>query len=199
MRGAAEVLYETETTLRLVDHMLGELEDLGLDLARGHGAAASLDEEDDAVVAELPPLRVYREVQEGLRVVQHSRDILQRTAEEKLRTLQGDGDLRRPLSPTDALGSLDTALTLLHRFAEEQADESARAALQRIGDEVRNAAGCLRLYDITEQQLSYAASVLLDTEERLDQISQMLAPAGPEAGDAALFDVGGRASLRMGM
>ena len=165
----AERLYDFEATLRLVDSALDELQVLGVELdgERLDGLSAGDDEGYEAEVSNLTPLRVYREVQEGLHSLRHGRAILERSS------------LESPDAPavsaTDALSGLDRALLLMERF--EQEGNGDRAALfTGIREEIRSAMGSLRAQDATEQRLSYAASILLDMDGRLAQLADMLDP-----------------------
>ena len=173
MHTDAERLYDFEATLRLVDNALDELQVLGGELGGGERDALSLvDDGTDAAVSDLTPLRAFREVQEGLNSLRHSRAVLERTAEEKHAPRE---------SATDALSGLDRALLLVDRFEAEQAGPEDRARLfESIREEIRVAMTCLQVHDVTEQQLSYASSILLDMDGRLAQLANMLDPYGFE-------------------
>ena len=176
----AERLYDFEATLRLVDSALDELHVLGGELGGGESEDFSLVADGmDAEVSDLAPLRAFREVQEGLNSLRHSRSVLERTSEEKhphrySETPEGPG-----VSATDALGGLDRALLLVDRFEADQLGSADQAKLfETIREEIRVAMTCLQVHDVTEQQLSYASSVLLDMDGRLAQLAQMLDPYG---------------------
>ena len=82
LRAAEEVFYETEATLRLVDNILDELQGIGVELRKpetnGHFLSPREDSEDHTNF-ETAPIRIHREVQDGLRWIRHSRAILERS------------------------------------------------------------------------------------------------------------------------
>ena len=198
MRGAAEVLYETETTLRLVGNVLDDLQVIGIDLGKPEVEYEdSSDDRDEPKVADLAPIRVYREVQEGLRALQRGRGILERTSEEKGRS-SGLDDEHPPVSATDALSGLDRAVALLDRLqSDTPADAGQADVFDLLRQEIRAANASLRVYAITEQQLSYASSVLLDMEGRMTELTHMLDPCGFEALGAGLISDRSQSTLRM--
>ena len=161
----AERLYDYEATLRLVDSALDELQVLGVEL--GGEGFQGLSLEGEVEVSDLTSLRVYREVQEGLHSLRHGRSILERTSTES------PGAPAVPAS--DALTGLDRALLLMERF-EKEGNGDREALFTGIREEIRGAIGSLRAQDVTEQQLSYAASILLDMDGRLAQLTHMLDP-----------------------
>jgi hypothetical protein len=168
----SERLYDFEATLRLVDNALDELRVLGVDLV---GTERQADPENGACaapVADLMPLRVYREVQEGLHSLRHGRSILERTSE-----AAAGADL---VSTGSALSGLDRALTLVARFQGAAGAETG--ALEPVREEIELAMDCLRTRGVTEQQLTYAASILLDMDNRLVQLAEMLDPYGTNTG-----------------
>ena len=176
----AERLYDYEATLRLVDSALDELQILGVEL--GHGDSyddfAAADDESDEDESGRNPGRAFREVQEGLNSLRHSRAVLERTSEEKNFPRRSESEVPA-VSATDALSGLDRALLLVDRFQEEGAGGSpADTTFDGIRDEIRAAMACLQVHDVTEQQLSYASSILLDMDGRLTQLADLLDPQG---------------------
>ena len=165
----AERLYDFEATLRLVDSALDELQVLGLEPGVDglDGLSAYDDDDSEAEVSDLTPLRVYREVQEGLHSLRHGRSILERTSEDR-----GDSST---VAATDALTGLDRALLLMERCERDGVGDRA-ALFAGVREEIRSAMTSLRGQDVTEQRLSYAASILLDMDGRLAQLADMLDP-----------------------
>ncbi len=188
MHTDAERLYDFEATLRLVDNALDELQVLGGELGGGERDDLSrVDDGMDAEVSDLTPLRAFREVQEGLNSLRHSRAVLERTSEEKNAPRESESPDYPGVSATDALSGLDRALLLVDRFEAEQAGPADRARLfETIREEIRVAMTCLQVHDVTEQQLSYASSILLDMDGRLAQLANMLDPYGFENGSPRL-------------
>jgi hypothetical protein len=182
MHTDAERLYDFEATLRLVDNALDELQVLGGELGGGESEDFSpVADGMDAVVSDLAPLRAFREVQEGLNSLRHSRAVLERTSEEKNPPRANEASRTTGVSATDALSGLDRALLLVDRFEADQSGPADRAKLfESIREEIRIAMTCLQVHDVTEQQLSYASSILLDMDVRLGQLAHMLDPYGFE-------------------
>ena len=179
-QSTAERLYDFEATLRLVDNALDELHVLGGELGGGESEDFSLVADGmDAEVSDLAPLRAFREVQEGLNSLRHSRAVLERTSEEKHPARVQEAPEGPGVSATDALGGLDRALLLVDRFEADTSGPADQAKLfESIREEIRAAMTCLQVHNVTEQQLSYASSILLDMDGRLTQLSQMLDPYG---------------------
>jgi hypothetical protein len=188
MHTDAERLYDFEATLRLVDNALDELQVLGGELGRDRDDPCLVDDGTEADVASLTPLRAFREVQEGLHSLRHGRALLERTSEEKHAPKNNEASDGTAVSATDALSGLDRALLLVDRFEAEQAGPADRARLfESIREEIRAAMTCLQVHDVTEQQLSYASSILLDMDGRLAQLAHMLDPYGIETASARLI------------
>jgi hypothetical protein len=177
MHTDAERLYDFEATLRLVDNALDELQVLG-GVERAE-LSLVVDDREDAGVSDLTPLRAFREVQEGLHSLRHSRAVLERTSEEKNPPRENEASDGPGVSATDALSGLDRALLLVDRFEADQTGPLDQAKLfESIREEIRVAMTCLQVHDVTEQQLSYASSILLDMDGRLAQLAHMLDPYG---------------------
>ena len=178
MHTDAERLYDFEATLRLVDSALEELQVLG---GVERAELSLVVDGEDAEVSNLAPLRAFREVQEGLHSLRHSRAVLERTSEEKHPPRDDEASAGPGVSATDALSGLDRALLLVDRFEADQAGPLDQAKLfESIREEIRVAMTCLQVHDVTEQQLSYASSILLDMDGRLAQLANMLDPYGFE-------------------
>jgi hypothetical protein len=176
MHTDAERLYDFEATLRLVDNALDELQVLG---GVERAELSLVVDGTDAEVSDLTPLRAFREVQEGLNSLRHSRAVLERTSEEKHPSRGNEASEGPGVSATDALSGLDRALLLVDRFEADPAGPLDQAKLfESIREEIRTAMSCLQLHDVTEQQLSYASSILLDMDGRLAQLANMLDPYG---------------------
>lgn len=175
LRAAEEVFYETEATLRLVDNILDELQGIGVELGKPDVDDFLISyEDDDDTISEIAPIRVYREVQDGLRSIRHSRTILERSSEGQNGNVR---ELGSNASATDALDGLDRVIDLLARIeAGKVSGVDRTAAFAAIRSQVGVAVASLQHQDVTEQQLSYASSILLDTEGRFSQLSDMLDP-----------------------
>jgi hypothetical protein len=168
---SAERLYDFEATLRLVDTALDELQVLAVDL-KGVGRRPAAEPPRREQADDRTSLRVFREVQEGLHSLRHGRSVLERTS--------GVPGSPGPVSTGEALTGLDRALDLVAGL--EPAGEPSSEAFESVREEIRSAMKCLRMRDVTEQQLVYAASILLEVDDRLVQLSEMLDPYGAREG-----------------
>jgi hypothetical protein len=189
MHTDAERLYDFEATLRLVDNALDDLQVLGVERDRTEGDELFAgDGGPEAEISDLTPLRAFREVQEGLHSLRHGRAILERTAEGRDGPRRDESADRFAVSATDALGGLDRALSLVDRFeADQDGGPDGAALFQSIREEIRVAMTCLQVHDVTEQQLSYASSILLDMDGRLAQLADMLDPYGFDTAGGGLL------------
>jgi hypothetical protein len=165
---SAERLYDFEATLRLVDTALEELQIRAVDLKGDEHRSAPMGSRRREPAEQSTSLRVFREVQEGLHSLRHGRAVLERTSEPS--RSQG------PVSTGEALTGLDRALNLVTGL--EPVGTSGNQAFESVREEIRSAMECLRMRDVTEQQLVYAASILLELDERLVQLADMLDPYG---------------------
>ena len=186
-RAAEELLYDSETTLRLVDTVLDELQLMEEEVTRSEDRVreiASHVAQAHAGIADLPGtlLRAYGEIQNVLGSLRHSRDVLERTTVEKIHHMNdklAEVTSATEVAATDILDGIDRALVLVDRL--DGMGDSAGAGRADTQTELRNelfgVMGCLQFQDITSQQLSYASSVLNDMEQRLSQLAAIFDPA----------------------
>jgi transposase len=143
-------------------------------------------------------LMAYDEVCAVLNSLRQSRDILQKTSVSRLRhttaKLQEVTDATEEAA-TGILDGLDRSIGLVDQLEGLDASGNAEAAdlRGRLRDELFQAQAALQFQDITAQQLSYAASILIDMEERMEGLARALdarragevgAAGGPEAASA---------------
>ena len=211
---AMELLYDSEASLRLVDNELDALRQFtdGVD-----GPGAVPDQHDAGATSEvatghdlpsslaLVPGILQRANEEIVNVLQNlrqCRSALKTATADKLQITHEK--IREVTSATETaatgiLDGLDRAQTLIDELdaeAEQSGDgsEKARELRNTLRDEIFMMTGHLQFQDITTQQLSYAASVLVDMEGRLSEIALLFDPrrygaselaAGPRAVPAA--------------
>ncbi|MHB1297453.1 MAG: hypothetical protein ACYC0B_02895 [Gemmatimonadaceae bacterium] len=135
-------------------------------------------------VAGLPQtlMKAYDEVCAVLESLRQSRDVLHRTTVSRLQhttaKLQEVTDATE-VAATGILDGLDRSIGLVDEL--ERLDTSGDAAADgvrgQLRDELFQAQAALQFQDITAQQLTYAASLLVDMEERLLVIAQALDPS----------------------
>ncbi len=175
---AHEVLYESEATLRLVDHELHEL-------------VSSPHQNRQPGLSDLPAIleRANSQILNVLSRLRETRAALQNSALEKLQSTHDK--LKEVTSATEdaainIMDACDRASQMVDELdALDAAPELDRAKAGEIRgtlrDEIFMMMGALQFQDITTQQLNHASSVLVEMEQRLLDV-------------AKLFDVNGDAS-----
>jgi hypothetical protein len=181
---AMELLYDSEATLRLVDHELEELREFTTEPEPS--AAADPSEHAPVGALAMVPVILQRANAEIASVMQSLRqcrsqlegattDKLQIT-HEKLREVTSATEV----AATDILDGLDRAHGLIDEMdAEAEANGGSprgRELRDRMRDEIFRITGHLQFQDITTQQLSYASSVLVEMEARLAEIARLFDP-----------------------
>lgn len=188
---ASEVLYDSDSALRLVDAAIGELgvqphgpapDEAG---AAGGGAAPP---SGDATLDRLHEVSGslafgYQHILEVLRTLRQGRGSLEPAALDRLppahARLREVTDTTETAA-TDLLAGIEDAIAMVNRLdaldaeGDRQACAVVRAGLrERLFDLVTH----LQFQDITRQQLNQAAAVLLDTEHDLARIAAVIEPA----------------------
>ena len=212
---AMELLYDSEATLRLVDHELDELRGFtdgasspaqagaaatGAGGGAEGGAAGEPTPDPTGALAQVPMilLRANREIVHVLESLRQCRTQLETTTSDKLQITHEK--LREVTSATevaaiDILDGLDRAQSLIDEMDAEaeqagNATEQGKALRNRLRDEVFTITGCLQFQDITTQQLAYASTVLTDMETRLGDIARLFDPTRYGAPEAASSPAG---------
>lgn len=181
---AEQLLFESEATLRLVDSLLDELQDIGSESHHGPAGMHALQLEpplDQDDFSELPQLltAAASQARAVLAALAQSRGVLDRTALAKL-PAGGDEHLDTP-SAIEVRGGLERALLLVDRL---DAGNGPSPVQQLLREEILDMLEGVRAQEITEQQLNYASSVLRDTELQLSALVQRLSP---RPGDVVRF------------
>lgn len=171
----AEVLYDSETMLRLVDSELEELRDdvreTGL---RGNNIGVLL-----AVMQ-----RATSEIAQVLCTLHTSREALQGVTLQEIHdsaTKLGEVCTATELAATRMMDGLERAHALVDRLDELDSPGHAGDAVieaatirAKIRDELFSVMGSLQFQDITSQQLGHVSQMLRDIESRLQAISSLL-------------------------
>lgn len=210
MTARSAILYDTETSLRLLDT---ELRALDVEAPPAPGPAprsapgsfggsvretdlrsqlrAMLDapEEQPVGLAALPYIleRANAEVHAVLANLRESRTAIETATVEKLQHTSSklkEVTSATEVAATDILDALDRTQGMVDDLeAAESSEDRAHAAglRDRMREEIFGMMGALQFQDITTQQLAYAASVLNDMEERLLQIARLFDPAAAGA------------------
>lgn len=178
----ADVLYDSETMLRLVDSELEELrDDTGETGLRGNhvGVLLAVMQRASAEIAQvLCTLHTSREALQGV-TLQEIHDSAMKLCEvssatEIAATRMMDG-LERAHALVDRLDDLDAL--------EGKGDSVIESATvrARIRDELFAVMGSLQFQDITSQQLGHVSQMLRDIERRLHATSSLLSGGRAEA------------------
>ena len=184
---AAEVLYESEATLRLVDRELGELK------AGEHPAdAAFAAGEGRTILASLPYILqlANSEILQVIRSLRESRSALEHSTVERIQHTHSK--LQEVTSATETatngiLDALDRAQGLIDELDADNGGNAGRGKDVRnsLRDEIFGIIGALQFQDITTQQINYASNVLLDMEAKLLRLMQILDPGAGKSEIAA--------------
>jgi chemotaxis regulatin CheY-phosphate phosphatase CheZ len=200
-RRTDELLYDSQATLRLLDHELSELRDpfapqpapaaAVAHAAAPHGATCRCGAAPAAPggLLALPGVleRASQEIAAVLNSLRESRNALALASVERLQHTHEklrEVSSATEVAATDILDALDRAGQIVDALdAEDGAPEAAAAERQgpalraRLRDEIFGMMGALQFQDITTQQLNYASSVLVEMEARLAQVAQLFEPA----------------------
>jgi hypothetical protein len=177
----ADVLYDSETLLRLVDSELEELRDDTCDAGIGGnhvGVLLAVMQRASSEIAQvLCTLHTSREALEGV-TLQEIHDSAVKlcevsTATEIAATRMMDG-LERAHAFVDRLDELDSP------GAKDSVIEAA-AVRAKIRDELFALMGSLQFQDIVSQQLGHVSQMLYDVERRLHATSSLLSGGHGEA------------------
>lgn len=176
---AEQLLYESEATLRLVDALLDELEVAEPLLRDGPVGMHTLQLDAGPAAqeaAELPDLlsAAAAQARAVLSALTRSRGVLERAATSDADDARENPDEGR-VAPTavELRSGLERALLLVDRLEAESGPSGVKYLLR---DEILEMLEGVRVQEITEQQLSYASSVLRETETQLSALVQRLSP-----------------------
>ena len=177
-----EVYSDSEATLRQVQGVLSEL---------GPTSAPGADKVDRVVsglegrnhgLRDLVEILMttYEEIMNVIESLRKSRGLLEQAAMERLKSTHerlAEVSSATEMAATGMLDGLDRALVLVDHMesaasAEESASESADLR-NNLRDELHALMNLLQFQDITAQQLGYAGGVLLDIEERMEELARV--------------------------
>ena len=178
----ADVLYDSETMLRLVDSELEELREDGEEISlRGNQVAvllAMMQRASSEIAQVLCTLHTSREALEGVTLQEIHDSTLKLTevtsateiaAGRMLDGLERSHNLLDRLDDMDVSGNGDDAAT------------EAMIVRARLREELFSVMGSLQFQDITSQQLEHVSQMLRDIERRLHATSALLSGGRSEA------------------
>ncbi len=174
---ATELLYDTASTLRLLDAELGEL----APRRPSETAAAATIAASDRVLPLLPALfvRAMGEVQAMLASIKTGRENIRAATTERL--AHTNEKLDEVSSATgkaalDIMDALDRAIAKVDDLETEEtlADPAKGTAIRAdLRDELFAVMGHMQFQDITSQQIMHVQSLLADMEGRLSEIANL--------------------------
>lgn len=188
---AMELLYDSEASLRLVDHELDALREftdgVQVSVASPEPAGAAPGEPTPTSALALVPgilQRANAEIVNVLQSLRQCRSALENATADKLQITHEkirEVTCATETAATSILDGLDRAQVLIDELDTEadcsgDGSDKARDLRNRLRDEIFMMTGHLQFQDITTQQLTYAASVLVDMEGRLSEIARLFDP-----------------------
>jgi hypothetical protein len=177
MRPPEELLYDSEASLRLVDHAIEELSSSGTDL--DHDARAFLEHvmSQPGGFAELSRtlLRAYAETAGIASRLRESCGMADNGNLDRLQQMHGrlrEVSSATETAATDILDGLGRTVDLIEQLdvATSLADADRHRMLASVRDELSGVMNHLQFQDITSQQLGHISSLLADMRGRINQI-----------------------------
>lgn len=183
MRPAEELLYDSEASLRLVDHAIEELSASGAELDREATGFLAHVMAQPGGFAELSRtlLRAYAETAGIVGRFRETAGMLDSTGIDKLQQMHGH--LREVTSATetattDILDGLSRAGSLVEQLdgASTLSDVDRHQMASSLREELSNVVNHLQFQDITGQQLKHIGSLLGDMNRRITQVVTIFSP-----------------------
>jgi chemotaxis regulatin CheY-phosphate phosphatase CheZ len=177
MRPNDELLYDSEASLRLVDHAIEELSDSGAELDRDSRGFLEHVMTQPGGFAELSRtlLRAYAETVGIVQRLRESCGIVDAEGHDRLQQMHGRLQEVSSATETATTGILDSvtrAIAIADRL--DGASEADRKRLvTQLKDELRTVPNHLQFQDITAQQLGHIASLLSEMRKRISQMTTM--------------------------
>lgn len=194
MRPPEELLYDSEASLRLVDHAIEELSASGADIDDATRGLLEQVMAQPGGFAELSRtlLRAYAE---SVAIVQRIRASCGMVDADGLDQLQQMyGRLRDVASVTetatsDILSGVNHSLAMVERIASA-AESDRPQLLATLKEELNGMANRLQFQDITSQQLRHVATQIADMRHRITQIVTMMSTSTVPftTDESAVFD-----------
>lgn len=125
--------------------------------------------------------RAYGVISQMLTSVRSGRDLIQRTAVQKLQFTEAKLNEISDATESaafDMLDGLDRALALVDRFEQEALEGKTSRVAPELREEIYNVIGHLQFQDITSQQLNHASSILHEMESHLSSFVKLFGSDG---------------------
>jgi chemotaxis regulatin CheY-phosphate phosphatase CheZ len=177
MKAPEELLYDSEASLRLVDHAIEELSTSGAELDRE--ARGFLDHvmAQPGGFAELSRtlLRAYAETVGIVVRIRESCGMVDSAGVDKLQQMHGrirEVSSATETAATDILDGLSRAVNVIDQLDTPDAlpDAERHRMIASVKEELSGVMNHLQFQDITAQQLGHIASLLADMRRRINQI-----------------------------
>ena len=177
MRQPQELLYDSEASLRLVDHAIEELSASGAELDPEaqevlHGVMA---QPGGIEVLSETLLRAYAETAALVSRFRDSSGMLDTSGVDKLQQMRGrlhEVSSATETATTDILNGLGRAVALVEKLdtATQLPDSQRHEMAASLRDELNGVSNHLQFQDITSQQLVHIAALLGDMRTRLSEV-----------------------------
>jgi len=184
MRPPQELLYDSEASLRLVDHAIEELSASGAELDREARGFLEHVMSQPGGFAELSRtlLRAYAETIGIVIRMRESSGMLDGAGIEKLEQMHGRLEEVSEATETATTGILDglaRAITLAEKFDDiaSLSETERKQMTASLREELSGVVNHLQFQDITSQQLRHIANLLADMRQRISQVVAIFAPA----------------------
>jgi len=184
MRPPQELLYDSEASLRLVDHAIEELSASGAEL---DGEAQRvlqhvMAQPGGIAVLSETLLRAYAETAALVARFRDSAGTLDTSGIDKLQQMRGrlhEVSSATETATTDILDGLGRAVELVEKFdtATTLPDAQRHEMAASLREELSGLSNHLQFQDITSQQLVHIAALLGDMRTRLSEVAAIFGPA----------------------
>lgn len=183
MRPPQELLYDSEASLRLVDHAIEELSAAGAEVDREARGFLEHVMAQPGGFAELSRtlLRAYAETAGIVVRFRESAGMLDSGGLEKLQLMHGrlaEVTSATETATTDILDSLSRATGLVEKLdvTPNPSEDERHVMAASLREELDNLSTHLQFQDITSQQLAHIATLLADMRTRISQVVAIFAP-----------------------
>ena len=182
MRPPEELLYDSEASLRLVDHAIEELSSSGAELDREAKGFLNHVMAQSGGFADLSRtlLRAYAETVGIVVRIRESYGMVESGGVDKLQQMHGrlcEVSSATEAAATEMLDGLKRTVDLVEQLdvAAALSDEDRHRMLASVREELSGVMNHLQFQDITAQQLGHIASLLADMRRCINQIVTIFA------------------------
>jgi hypothetical protein len=180
MRTPDQLLYDSEASLRLVDHAIEELNETGAEIDNDARGFLEHVMSQPGGFAELSRtlLRAYAETVGIVQRLRESCGMEDPDGADKLQQMHGrlrEVSTATETATTGILDSVTRAIAIADRL-DAASEIDRKRLIAQLKEELRGVPNHLQFQDITAQQLGHIAGLLADMRHRISQITTMFAP-----------------------